>query len=449
MPNRTNPWSSYLPQFVSNMILQDQAQKFRDQMLEREREHELMKSGYTTEAPVETQENATMTAPGSEQGAGGPSFTANMPSATPRPDITVGGKGYYAPKVQISSIKGLPEYVLVQQGPSKQFLKREEVEKDLTNTIKEYQYAVKTSGYKGSFPEWVREGKNKDANLQRKTRYLEDPKGGTIAEEYDFDPQTGKEIPRNRYKYAGQLVITGYNADGTPNYAPSRGGPLAASGPNLSKEQVWKLGEGRANTQSLIDNIEDVQDIVGNNASVIGTLGKAQSKLDSISEQLSALATKLGGTAELKGTIVTDKRLTNPDNYKFTSLSPDAQKSAQTKSLMTKLGYAVARSQNPDGRISDADVQNGIDQLGGTIGSPAQMHAVLNKIKAGTVRDFGNFYESVAKEKPKEFKMRYPEGYKISNVPSLDEWLIQARKANPNSNDQELTDYYNNKYGAR
>jgi hypothetical protein len=88
-----------LPQFLSQMILNDQTMKFRDRMLEKERSYELEKAGYTTEAPVLMEEGTPAPAPGQE--GGGPSFTANMPGAVQRPDLTVGGKGYYAPEVTV------------------------------------------------------------------------------------------------------------------------------------------------------------------------------------------------------------------------------------------------------------------------------------------------------------------------------------------------------------
>jgi hypothetical protein len=85
------------------MILNDQTMKFRERMLEQEKGYELEKAGYTTEAPVQMEEG----------------------TPAPTPDITLGKKGYYAPKINVSEIEGLPGYKIVQRGPSMQVVKPE------------------------------------------------------------------------------------------------------------------------------------------------------------------------------------------------------------------------------------------------------------------------------------------------------------------------------------
>lgn len=255
-----------------------------------------------------------------------------------------------------------------------------------------------------------------------------------------------------RNKWSPAVQNLGVDAEGNPILIPTKNpSPEDKKVIPLSKEQSLKLREGRAVVQSAIDDIENIQDLVGNSASVIGGLGKAQSKLDSWSNQLSALATKLGGTAELNGYIVKDSKLLDPNKYKFDSLAPDARKSAQTKSLLVKLGYSIARTNNPDGRISDADVQLAIDSLGGSTGSPQQLHAVLDGMKSATVRDFNYRYKNVAGKDPDPFTMKYPNGFvfKGTNVPPMEEWLIQAKKVNPTATPDELILYYTKKYGGK
>jgi hypothetical protein len=89
-----------LPQFLSQMLLNEQTMKLRDKMLTQERGYELEKSGYTSQAPEQE---------------GIPQDASYVPPP-PRPDIEVGGKGYYAPKTSLEDIKGLPGYKALKVG---------------------------------------------------------------------------------------------------------------------------------------------------------------------------------------------------------------------------------------------------------------------------------------------------------------------------------------------
>ena len=263
--------------------------------------------------------------------------------------------------------------------------------------------------------------------LQAKTRTFVDAQTQkVITEEFDYNPHSGERTVKGRYEYPVGTMILGYDADGNAILGTTKGPFQASKTPGdipLSRTMSETLKTEEAAVSNAIRGIRQIQGLVGESASVIGAVGGAQRFIDSISSQLMSLA-KLGGSqASVKGKLGPDSQLLNPDLYEFKGFTPEAAKSAQVKSLFTKLAYSIARAEDPGGRLSDKDVQSALTQLAGSTGSPEQMNAVLDMVAQNLEFEFANKYRVMTKQEFKGFDKSIKTGPTLYKKMSDDELL--------------------------
>jgi hypothetical protein len=177
-------------------------------------------------------------------------------------------------------------------------------------------------------------------------------------------------------------------------------------------------------SQDLIDISESILNDVKNDPTLIGASGWAQRKINSVGRQLEGIANKISSATGKNVNLDVDK-------YDWKSLSSDATKSADIKSRVIKMAYAVARIREPDARqFSDADIQRAIDEIGGATGSPEQMASVMKVIQLDAVKGLQRQHMALYK---KPFR---PEGltedtvnfYKSKGVPEEEIILEHIKK---------------------
>lgn len=144
-------------------------------------------------------------------------------------------------------------------------------------------------------------------------------------------------------------------------------------------------------------------------ASIMGIVGVGQRFAGAAAAQLEAAAQIAGGTAEVNGKKAEESSLRDAANYtqQIEKSFGKAGQSAAFKANIVDLAYALARAANPDGRISNQDVNHQIDRLA-VNGDPKQLLAVLDETESAVIRNYDTMATSL-KQPTGKFKKMTPE----------------------------------------
>ena len=141
------------------------------------------------------------------------------------------------------------------------------------------------------------------------------------------------------------------------------------------KAQQEKQMQSLYAAQGAVEGLS--QEIAGlaKEGDVIGAVGTMQRKIDSFFEQTAA-----GTRVLMGGEQATPEQLTNPEFYDDV-FKGNAAKSAAYKTTALKLGFIIAKINNPDGKISDQDVKLALRESGTDTGSMKQLTASLQQLR--------------------------------------------------------------------
>ena len=184
---------------------------------------------------------------------------------------------------------------------------------------------------------------------------------------------------KRRPFYEQKLAEKGMTVETRPD-----GSTIITMGQSSKKREEAELTEFRTMERSADDVIfmsNAILTDVNNDPTLIGTVGGLQRFVDSAGAQLTGMLDKIAPRLNVK-----KPPSLNPDKYDWKSFSSDAIKSAQIKSRLLQLAYAVARVQEPNARaFTDDDIQRAITEIGGGTGSPQQMAGVMRNIQLDAV----------------------------------------------------------------
>jgi len=232
-------------------------------------------------------------------------------------------------------------------------------------------------------------------------------RGGEIISEVQaaFKPDEGKEQSWLSTDKEGKQWITTLNADGTATTVAvegTTGKPLVGRTEqdvmDTTKPEFKSLREQHTATKNVVDLSKFLQTQAKSNPTVLGFLGGTQKRINSVYAQLKMTAKSLGGSAEVDGKTVNESSLIDPDRYHIPSLGKTATEQARFKSIAVRLAYCVARAQDPSGRLSDRDVDNALQQIGGSAQSLEQLVGSLDAVVRNTTQGYYNQYEAVMGE---------------------------------------------------
>lgn len=233
------------------------------------------------------------------------------------------------------------------------------------------------------------------ANTQEETL---DKKGkrGNPGTPFNIRDNQGNEVP----------MAPTYNPDGSfkgwEKIAP--GGPnkqVTEDTTPLTKTQfgaqVEKFQSLVTSSRDAIDGISDISKSLKDGAA-IGWTGKVVSLIDDAAGALSQLAP--------------NSTLTAGAQAELTKRSPTfagwAAKTRVQQSQIIDLVSALAKTNNNNsGQISENDIKRASTTLGGNIGSPASLAAVLDSVVKRTLRHVDNHYASMLPESQKATKGQY------------------------------------------
>lgn len=201
----------------------------------------------------------------------------------------------------------------------------------------------------------------------------------------------------------------------------------------LSKTAQDKIVDQIGASRVALDTIERIEQQIGSGGNtILGLVGTGVRFADASLDQLDAAANALYGSkvAEIGGKPATRKQLENSilSNAEFWGGSKDlAALSAATQSNLISLAYAIARSEDEGGRLSESDVKQAMQQI--VAGNVNQTMAKLGEAKRRILMRAKVVYEGYNKtpfEESQEFKDWFSKyqgggGYTPPNKP-VAEW---------------------------
>lgn len=144
---------------------------------------------------------------------------------------------------------------------------------------------------------------------------------------------------------------------------------------------------GAENLISSIDRIsEQIKEMP---QSALGLPGSAAVLVDNVVSASVGFSEQLGGWAQVNGQDVEEGALLDARLYQEVFSGPAAQNAAlQANSI--GLAYALARSANPDGRISDADVRHQLQRIKLDKSSKTQIQAAIKEVRLSVLTNVAN-----------------------------------------------------------
>lgn len=210
---------------------------------------------------------------------------------------------------------------------------------------------------------------------------------------------TGRELPD------GSLQIV--QSDGAMANAPPGSLKMAVTSeagqlPDavLQRNVIQAVTTAKNFSSIFNDTINELQ----NPNVVLGTAGGFLRFAQSATAQVKQLADAFGADDETghfngrTGQELTSRDMLNPDNYDFTGLQAIAAAGTRVKANAVAMAYIVARSRDPNGRLSDFDVQASLQTLGFESNDKEIMAQILTDRWREINTNTKNFVESVTGE---------------------------------------------------
>jgi hypothetical protein len=199
-----------------------------------------------------------------------------------------------------------------------------------------------------------------------------------LIENLDVDPELKKQLLLDIAKKKGAIVGR------TPEDVAIFGG----SGDKVTDRNTAEIVVSAENMISSVQRIgEQIEKMP---QASMGLPGTAARLIDNTANAVMGFGELFGGTAMIGDQEVSDSLLLDAKLYQDMFQGPAAQ-SAALQANEIGLAYALARSANPDGRISDADVraQLGRVKLGGS--SKTQIQAAMREVEREVMVNTANY----------------------------------------------------------
>ena len=147
----------------------------------------------------------------------------------------------------------------------------------------------------------------------------------------------------------------------------------------LPKSEATELRNSEIATSQFIATANDALDMLEQTPDINTFTAKAAGIVNDLQQEAKSLASATG--------IEFDTDLLDPSNHADTFDALGIQ-NRRMQSIITSLGYSRALANNPDGRISNADLNAAIREIGGSASDPRAFAEVLQDNIRRTVRGF-------------------------------------------------------------
>lgn len=147
----------------------------------------------------------------------------------------------------------------------------------------------------------------------------------------------------------------------------------------LGRAELEKIRNAEAGTRTFIATANDAIRLLEAAPDVNTFIAGAAGLVNNLQQEVGALGRGLG--------IELDASFLDPETHKdsFDQLGID---NARMKSLITNLAYTQALANNPDGRVSNTDLNRAIVEIGGNASDPRTLSRVIRDVAARTDRAF-------------------------------------------------------------
>lgn len=163
--------------------------------------------------------------------------------------------------------------------------------------------------------------------------------------------------------------------------------------PAQAGQQQQRLQESEITARTGLDLIGRMREQIPQ--AQTGMTAWLVNNLNGMSDQISQAIEAAGGR------IVVPEQIRNAQ-YNLSGFGEAAARNTQFRANVVRLGYLIARSDDPSGRLSNADVQNALNTLGasGALTSREQIMAALNETATAMRRNFRTRWEATRRGEP-------------------------------------------------
>ncbi len=157
----------------------------------------------------------------------------------------------------------------------------------------------------------------------------------------------------------------------------------------LSNTEATKMRDAEVATRSFMATANDALQLLNENPDINTFVASAAGTINNLQQEARALARNTG--------MEFDESLLDPSKHNAT-FDELGIRQAQMKSLITSLAYTQALANNPDGRVSNADLERAIQEVGGSAADPRAFAQTLMDVAQRTDRRFKIDYETRLKK---------------------------------------------------
>jgi len=153
----------------------------------------------------------------------------------------------------------------------------------------------------------------------------------------------------------------------------------------IGDAEATQLRNAEVATKGFIATAQDALQMLKDAPDINTFLASGAGIVNNITQEARALARAAG--TDIDGTLLDSNTYDND----FKRLGID---SVRMRSLLTSLAYHQALANNPDGRVSNADLSRAIAEIGASSSDPATLSQTLVDVANRTVRNFNINYET-------------------------------------------------------
>lgn len=178
----------------------------------------------------------------------------------------------------------------------------------------------------------------------------------------------------------------------TAQFQPQSGSDF----PGIQKSEASEFRDLESATLTALDLVNEIESTLGEDATLTGFAQKTFTTLTGAASSLQQLAKLFGGEATV-GNKVVDESLLLTQSYNFSKFEEPSLNTGAFRSNMITLAYLRARSLDPAGRVSDQDVQNMLNSMGGDTGNKDLIRGGLDAVRKQLRFSIRNRYSVLSK----------------------------------------------------
>ena len=152
---------------------------------------------------------------------------------------------------------------------------------------------------------------------------------------------------------------------------------------DLSSSEMADMRNAEINTINFSNTVNDALSMIEERPDMNTLTARGAALVNDLQTELAAMGNAMG--------FEVDEAMLDPSSHAQVFDEMGIQ-NARMRSLVTTLAFARAQANNPDGRISNADVRAAVSEIGGASSDPRAFAQVLQDVRDRSVRNFETMY---------------------------------------------------------